>query len=99
MAALADYAHQNGLKFGLYSGTRIQTILLSCGKMQVTKPVLDALVLLDMKVSMLVLMQVIILFALTHFPAWNVDYLKYDNCNSDGTPPEVFYRENVSNIL
>lgn len=28
---------------------------------------------------------------LIHFPAWNVDYLKYDNCNSDGTPPEVFF--------
>jgi alpha-galactosidase len=25
------------------------------------------------------------------FASWNVDYLKYDNCNSDGTIPELRY--------
>jgi alpha-galactosidase len=25
------------------------------------------------------------------YAAWKVDYLKYDNCNSDGTIPEVRY--------
>ncbi len=25
------------------------------------------------------------------YAAWKVDYLKYDNCNDDGTKPEVRY--------
>ena len=25
------------------------------------------------------------------YASWNVDYLKYDNCNNDGTIPEVRY--------
>jgi len=25
------------------------------------------------------------------YASWNVDYLKYDNCNSDGTNPQVRY--------
>ena len=25
------------------------------------------------------------------YAAWGVDYLKYDNCNSDGTIPELRY--------
>jgi alpha-galactosidase len=25
------------------------------------------------------------------YASWNVDYLKYDNCNTDGTIPEVRY--------
>ena len=25
------------------------------------------------------------------YASWNVDYLKYDNCNTDGTKPEVRY--------
>ncbi len=25
------------------------------------------------------------------YASWNVDYLKYDNCASDGTPPEKRY--------
>lgn len=25
------------------------------------------------------------------YASWNVDYLKYDNCNSDGTIPELRY--------
>ncbi len=25
------------------------------------------------------------------YASWKVDYLKYDNCNSDGTIPEVRY--------
>ena len=27
----------------------------------------------------------------TTYASWGVDYLKYDNCNSDGTKPEVRY--------
>jgi alpha-galactosidase len=25
------------------------------------------------------------------YASWNVDYLKYDNCNTDGTTPEARY--------
>jgi alpha-galactosidase len=25
------------------------------------------------------------------YASWNVDYLKYDNCNTDGSTPEVRY--------
>ncbi len=27
----------------------------------------------------------------TIYAAWKVDYLKYDNCHTDGTPPEKRY--------
>jgi len=67
MAALADYAHKNGLKFGLYSDAGYKTCAgrpASLGYEQI-----DA----------------------DTYASWNVDYLKYDNCNTDGSAPEKRY--------
>jgi len=67
MAVLADYAHSNGLKFGLYSSAGYETcqgLPASLGYEQQ-----DA----------------------NSFASWGVDYLKYDNCNTDGSAPEVRY--------
>ncbi|KAJ6818479.1 alpha-galactosidase-like [Iris pallida] len=66
--ALADYVHNKGLKFGIYSDAGTQT----CSK---TMP--GSLGYEDQDAKT--------------FAAWEVDYLKYDNCNNPDTSPQERY--------
>jgi len=67
MKALADYAHKNGLLFGLYSDAGYKTCAGRPASLGYESK--DA----------------------ASYASWGVDYLKYDNCNTDGTKPEVRY--------
>jgi len=67
MAALVDYAHARGLKFGLYSDAGYKTCAGRPGSLGYEQIDADT------------------------YAAWNVDYLKYDNCNTDGSIPEKRY--------
>jgi alpha-galactosidase len=67
MAALADYTHAKGLKFGLYTDLGFYTCAGRPGSL--FYEAIDALT----------------------YASWGVDYVKVDNCNTDGSPPEVRY--------
>ena len=67
MKVLADYAHEKGLKFGLYSDAGFKTCCNLPGSLGYEE--------IDAKT----------------YEEWGIDYLKYDNCNTDGTDPEVRY--------
>ena len=67
MKALADYIHNKGLKFGVYSDAGTETCAKRPGSLD--HETQDA----------------------NTYASWGVDYLKYDNCNNDGTKPEVRY--------
>ena len=64
---LADYAHQKGLLFGLYSDAGFKTCAGRPGSLGYEE--------IDAKT----------------YAEWGVDYLKYDNCFTDGSAPEVRY--------
>ncbi len=64
---LADYAHEKGLKFGLYSDAGFKTCCGYPGSLGYEE--------IDSQT----------------FAEWGVDYLKYDNCNTDNTPPKERY--------
>ena len=67
MKALADYVHEKGLLFGLYSDAGYYTCAGRPGSLGYEE--------IDAKT----------------YAEWGVDYLKYDNCNTDGTTPEHRY--------
>lgn len=67
MKALADYVHEKGLKFGLYSDAGFATCAGRPGSLGYEE--------IDAKT----------------YAEWGVDYLKYDNCNTDKTIPEHRY--------
>ncbi|KAH3744287.1 alpha galactosidase [Pelomyxa schiedti] len=67
IAPLADYAHQKGLLFGVYSDAGYYTCAGRPGSLGYETQ--DA----------------------NTYAKWGVDYLKYDNCNSDGTSPKERY--------
>ncbi|TPX33253.1 alpha-galactosidase [Synchytrium microbalum] len=62
MKALADYVHDKGLKFGLYSSAGTMTCEKRPGSLNFE--VIDA----------------------RTYAAWDVDYLKYDNCFNENIP-------------
>ena len=64
---LADYAHEKGLLFGIYSDAGYKTCAGRPGSLGYEE--------IDAKT----------------YAEWGVDYLKYDNCFTDGSPPEVRY--------
>jgi alpha-galactosidase len=64
---LADYAHEKGLLFGLYSDAGTKTCAGRPGSLHYETN--DA----------------------NMYASWGVDYLKYDNCNTDGSKPETRY--------
>ena len=82
--ALADYIHSRKLKFGLYSGR----LALSPNVMHFTSLNTDAGFKtcagrpgsLGFEKN-----------DADTYAAWTVDYLKYDNCNTDGSIPEIRY--------
>jgi alpha-galactosidase len=84
--ALADYVHSKNLKFGLYSGTLNMMLIKHCEKIFFIN--LDAgyktcggrpaSLGYETKDA-------------NTYASWNVDYLKYDNCNTDGSIPEHRY--------
>ena len=61
---LADYAHEKGLLFGLYSDAGYKTCAGRPGSLGYEE--------IDAKT----------------YAEWGVDYLKYDNCFTDGSPPK-----------
>lgn len=65
--ALADYAHEKGLLFGVYSDAGYKTCAGRPGSLGYEE--------IDAKT----------------YAEWGVDYLKYDNCFTDGTSPKVRY--------
>ena len=65
--ALADYAHEKGLLFGVYSDAGYKTCAGRPGSLGYEE--------IDAKT----------------YAEWGVDYLKYDNCFTDGSPPEKRY--------
>jgi len=65
--ALADYMHQKGLKFGLYSDAGFYTCQKRPGSLGFEDN--DA----------------------QSYAAWEVDYLKLDNCYNDGSSPRLRY--------
>ena len=67
MKILADYAHEKGLKFGLYSDAGYNTCCNLPGSLGYEE--------IDAKT----------------YEEWGIDYLKYDNCNTDGSSPKVRY--------
>ena len=67
MKVLADYAHEKGFKFGLYSDAGYATCCNLPGSLGYED--------IDAKT----------------YEEWGIDYLKYDNCNTDGSAPEVRY--------
>lgn len=86
--ALVDYVHSKNLKFGLYSGTTITSLCLVSSIYAFSLQMLDAGFRTCQGRP----------GSLHHeikdadtYAAWKVDYLKYDNCNTDGTTPEVRY--------
>ena len=64
---LADYAHEKGLLFGIYSDAGYKTCAGRPGSLGYEE--------IDAKT----------------YAEWGVDYLKYDNCFTDGSPPEKRY--------
>ena len=60
---LADYAHEKGLKFGIYSDAGYKTCCNLPGSLGYEE--------IDAKT----------------YAEWGIDYIKYDNCNTDGTKP------------
>ncbi len=64
---LADYAHEKGLLFGLYSDAGYKTCAGRPGSLGYEE--IDA----------------------QTYAEWGVDYLKYDNCFTDGTSPKIRY--------
>jgi alpha-galactosidase len=86
--ALADYVHSKNLKFGLYSGISatlflfihyFETIfLINLDAGYKTCGGRPASLGYEGKDA-------------NTYASWTVDYLKYDNCNSDGTIPEKRY--------
>lgn len=78
---LADYIHSRKLKFGLYSGKivclrYVYSVLSDAGfKTCGGRPGSLGFEKQDAKT----------------YASWGVDYLKYDNCDNDGTIPEVRY--------
>jgi alpha-galactosidase len=64
---LADYAHEKGLLFGLYSDAGYKTCAGRPGSLGYEE--------IDAKT----------------YAEWGVDYLKYDNCFTDGSPPKKRY--------
>ena len=88
MKALVDYAHSHKLKFGLYSGELelqetdsyvlivFDVVLSDAGNRTCGKrPGSLGFEKKDAET----------------YASWGVDYLKYDNCFTDGTKPEVRY--------
>lgn len=81
--ALADYVHSRKLKFGLYSGNPRSSSVRGAFSSRIDagfktcagRPGSLGYETKDAKT----------------YASWNVDYLKYDNCNSDGSIPEVRY--------
>jgi alpha-galactosidase len=65
--ALADYAHEKGLLFGVYSDAGYKTCAGRPGSLGYEE--IDA----------------------RTYAEWGVDYLKYDNCFTDGSKPEKRY--------
>jgi alpha-galactosidase len=89
MKALADYVHSRKLKFGLYSGVIMIFIKISfCSIVFRLGFRLDAgyktcggrpgSLGYEKKDA-------------NTYASWGVDFLKYDNCNTDGSKPEVRY--------
>jgi alpha-galactosidase len=86
--ALADYVHSKNLKFGLYSGISTTLFLFIQYFETIFLDNLDAgyktcggrpaSLGYEGKDA-------------NTYASWTVDYLKYDNCNSDGTIPEKRY--------
>ncbi|KAK2986006.1 hypothetical protein RJ640_024402 [Escallonia rubra] len=93
--ALADYVHSKGLKLGIYSDAGYftcsktmpgslgheendaKTFASWVGFLVALLVAISSLILLDVKMDM-------------QFPQ-GIDYLKYDNCNNDGSKPTVRY--------
>ena len=67
MAGLAEYVHNKGLKFGLYSDAGTMTCAKRPGSLG--RETEDA----------------------NTYAKWKVDFLKYDNCNNNGTDVKVRY--------
>ncbi|EFJ33749.1 hypothetical protein SELMODRAFT_83268 [Selaginella moellendorffii] len=65
--ALADFVHEKGLKFGIYSDAGYFTCEKQPGSLGYEEQDAET------------------------FASWGIDYLKYDNCYTDGSKPELRY--------
>ncbi len=89
MKALADYVHSRKLKFGLYSG-----MIMIFKKNPFCSIVFRLVLHLDAGYKTCAGRPGSLGYEKKDaetYASWGIDFLKYDNCNTDGTKPEVRY--------